>query len=168
MPKEATSSTRWVFFLSPLSRCSNTELSANWHVILQVVDSLKMAVLPQTHNTIPSPTTPKSCQQVCTLFWFSPNNYLVMQEFVRSWPIFEFSIRFHRTFVNCWISGTIKKQNKKRVLLKTDSKCNARWNALPGFPLGLENLEKWEGIFQSGNFEQIGKVRENHKKYWKI
>lgn len=89
-----------------------------------------MAVLPQTHNTIPSPTTPKSCQQVCTLFWCSPKNYLVMQEFVRSWPIFEFSIRFHRTFVNCWISGTIKKQNKKRVLLKTDSKCNARWNAL--------------------------------------
>ena len=37
----------------------------------------------------------------------------------------------------------------------------------PGFPLGLENLEKWEGIFQSGNFEQTGKVRENHTKYWK-
>ena len=51
---------------------------------------------------------------------------------------------------------------------------------LSGFPLGLENLEKWEGIFQSGksqgilnrleksgNFEQTGKVRENHTKYWK-
>ena len=37
-----------------------------------------------------------------------------------------------------------------------------------GFLLGLENLEKWEGIFQSGNFEQTGKVRENHTKYWKI
>ena len=36
-----------------------------------------------------------------------------------------------------------------------------------GFPLGLKNLEKWEGIFQSGNFEQTGKVRENHTKYWK-
>ena len=36
------------------------------------------------------------------------------------------------------------------------------------FPLGLENLEKWEGIFQSGNFEQTGKVRENDTKYWKI
>ena len=36
-----------------------------------------------------------------------------------------------------------------------------------GFPLGLENLEKWKGIFQSGNFEQTGKVRENHTKYWK-
>ena len=40
-----------------------------------------------------------------------------------------------------------------------------------GFPLGLENLEKWESIFQSGeksgNFEQTGKVRENHTKYWK-
>ena len=33
-----------------------------------------------------------------------------------------------------------------------------------GFPLGLE---KWEGIFQSGNFEQTGKVGENHTKYWK-
>ena len=40
-----------------------------------------------------------------------------------------------------------------------------------GFPLELENLEKWKGIFQSekksGNFEQTGKVRENHRKYWK-
>ena len=33
-----------------------------------------------------------------------------------------------------------------------------------GFPLGLE---KWEGIFQSGNVEQTGKVRENNAKYWK-
>ena len=36
-----------------------------------------------------------------------------------------------------------------------------------GFPLGLEkleNLEKWEGIFQSGNFEQTGKVREKSGK----
>ena len=33
-----------------------------------------------------------------------------------------------------------------------------------GLPLGLG---KWEGIFQSGNFEQTGKVRENHTKYWK-
>ena len=46
-----------------------------------------------------------------------------------------------------------------------------KWVKLPfgcvvpaGFPLGLE---KWEGIFQSGNFEQTGKVRENHTKYWK-
>ena len=36
-----------------------------------------------------------------------------------------------------------------------------------GFLLRLENLEKWEGIFQSGNFEQTGKVRENLTKYWK-
>ena len=36
-----------------------------------------------------------------------------------------------------------------------------------GFPLGLKNLEKWEGFFQSGNFEEIAKVRENHTKYWK-
>ena len=35
------------------------------------------------------------------------------------------------------------------------------------FPLVLENLEKWEGIFQSGNFELTGKVRENQTKYWK-
>ena len=33
-----------------------------------------------------------------------------------------------------------------------------------GFPIGLE---KWEGIFQWGNFEQTRKVRENHTKYWK-
>ena len=35
-------------------------------------------------------------------------------------------------------------------------------DAMSEFPLGLENLEKWEGIFQSGkssgNFEQTGKV----------
>ena len=37
----------------------------------------------------------------------------------------------------------------------------------PRFPLGLKALEKWEGIFQSENFEQTGKVRENHTKYWK-
>ena len=35
------------------------------------------------------------------------------------------------------------------------------------FPLGLENLEKWAGIFKSGNFEQTEKVRENHTKYRK-
>ena len=39
---------------------------------------------------------------------------------------------------------------------------------LAGFPLGLENLEKWEGIFpvreKSGNFEQTGKVREKSGK----
>ena len=39
---------------------------------------------------------------------------------------------------------------------------------MPGFPLGLENLEKWEGIFQSGKsqgiFDETGKVRENHIK----
>ena len=35
-----------------------------------------------------------------------------------------------------------------------------------GFPLGLENLKKWEGISQSGNFKQkiletnTGKLRE--------
>ena len=46
---------------------------------------------------------------------------------------------------------------------------------LTGFPLELEkleNLKKWEGIFpvreKSGKFEQTGKVRDNHTKYWKI
>ena len=37
-----------------------------------------------------------------------------------------------------------------------------------GFPLRLENLEKWEGIFQSGNFEQAGKVGESQGKSHKI
>ena len=32
----------------------------------------------------------------------------------------------------------------------------------------LQNLEKWEGIFQSGNFVKTGKVREFYwKVYWK-
>ena len=30
-----------------------------------------------------------------------------------------------------------------------------------------ENLEKSEGIFQSGNFVRTGKVREFYSKYWK-
>ena len=29
------------------------------------------------------------------------------------------------------------------------------------FPLGLENLEKWEGIFQSGKSQGILSVRES-------
>ena len=40
-----------------------------------------------------------------------------------------------------------------------------------GIPLGQENLEKWECIFQSGKSKGIlnrpEKVRENHSKYWK-
>ena len=49
------------------------------------------------------------------------------------------------------------------------------WNGLQvmdclmtGFPLGLENLEKWEGIFQSGKsqgilnrLEKSGKITQN-------
>ena len=46
---------------------------------------------------------------------------------------------------------------------------------LAWFPLGLENLEKWEGIFQSGNFEQTGQVKrkareitQNTGKFWEF
>ena len=35
------------------------------------------------------------------------------------------------------------------------------------FPLGMDSMEKREGIFQSGNYDQIGKVREIYPKYWK-
>ena len=42
------------------------------------------------------------------------------------------------------------------------------FNLCPGFPLGLENLEKWEGIFQSGKsqgilnrLEKSGKITQN-------
>ena len=42
--------------------------------------------------------------------------------------------------------------------------CNCLYVDHPGFLLGLENLEKWEGILESGNFEQTGKVRDiSHK-----
>ena len=41
-------------------------------------------------------------------------------------------------------------------------------NTLSGFPLGLENLEKWEGIFQAGKsqgifnrLEKSGKITQN-------
>ena len=49
------------------------------------------------------------------------------------------------------------------IIVESEVACTAT----TGFPLGLENLEKWEGIFQSGNFEQTGKVWEKHTKYWK-
>ena len=35
------------------------------------------------------------------------------------------------------------------------------------FPHGLEILEKWENIFQSGNFEQTGKVEKFYPQCWK-
>ena len=38
-------------------------------------------------------------------------------------------------------------------------------NGSPGFPQGLENLEKWQSIFRSG--DHTGKVREFYPKYWK-
>ena len=46
-------------------------------------------------------------------------------------------------------------------------KYNCERTDLLQLSLGPENLKKWEGIFQSGNFKQTGKDRENHKKYWK-
>ena len=40
-----------------------------------------------------------------------------------------------------------------------------------GFPLGPENLEKWEGIFQSGKSQgilnRLEKSGEDQTKYWK-
>ena len=38
------------------------------------------------------------------------------------------------------------------------------FQGLSWFPHGLENLEKWENIFQSGNFEQSAKVRKFYPK----
>ena len=42
------------------------------------------------------------------------------------------------------------------------------YSIVAGFPLGLENLEKWEGIFQSGKsqgilnrLEKSGKIAQN-------
>ena len=50
---------------------------------------------------------------------------------------------------------------------------------LTGFPLGLENLEKWEGIFQSGKSQGIlnrleksgksqGNITQNTGKLWEF
>ena len=33
--------------------------------------------------------------------------------------------------------------------------CNLELRKISGFPLGLENLEKWDGIFQSGKSQGI-------------
>ena len=52
------------------------------------------------------------------------------------------------------------------ILLKTEDGCAVV--KLAWFPLGLENLEKWEGIFQSGKsqgilnrLEKSGKITQN-------
>ena len=49
---------------------------------------------------------------------------------------------------------------------------NNLWK-LTGFPLELENLKKWEGIFQSGKsqgrfnrLEKSGKITQNTGKFW--
>ena len=39
--------------------------------------------------------------------------------------------------------------------------------ASTALPIGLENLQKEQGIFQSWTFEQTGKAGENQAKYWK-
>ena len=48
-------------------------------------------------------------------------------------------------------------------------------NTLSGFPLGLENLEKWEGIFQAGKsqgifnrLEKWEKITQNIGKLWEF
>ena len=50
-------------------------------------------------------------------------------------------------------------------------KCSKRILVYYSVPTRTGKLGKWEGIFQSaqksGNFEQTGKVLENHTKYWK-
>ena len=56
--------------------------------------------------------------------------------------------------------------------------CNITQSTLTGFPLGLENLEnleKWEGIFQSGKsqgilnrLEKSGKITQNTGKLRKF
>ena len=54
-------------------------------------------------------------------------------------------------------------------LKNTESKAGQQ--VLTGFPLGLENLEKWEGVFQSGKrqgilnrLEKLGKITQNTEK----
>ena len=55
-----------------------------------------------------------------------------------------------------WVPHTRSKKMQKKLLIFT------------GFPLGLENLEKWESIFQSGKsqgilnrLEKSGKITQN-------
>ena len=44
----------------------------------------------------------------------------------------------------------------------------AFYDQISWFPQGLENLEKWENFYQSGNFTQnTGKIRGIYPKYWK-
>ena len=61
-------------------------------------------------------------------------------------------------------SGQVKTQNTLSEV-KTQNTLSTK---ISGFPLGLENLEKWEGIFQSGKsqgilnrLEKSGKITQN-------
>ena len=57
---------------------------------------------------------------------------------------------------------------KKREAIREYLENGKTLNFVTGFPLGLENLEKWEGIFQSGKsqgilnrLEKSGKITQN-------
>ena len=79
--------------------------------------------------------------------------------------------QLHPDIVASIQSKTLFSKDEETLLGKVSSvsSLNTDWT---WFPLRLENLEKWEGIFQSekspGIFEQTEKVQENHTKYWKI
>ena len=51
------------------------------------------------------------------------------------------------------------------IMFDTFVLCDLRKNSW--FPLGLENLKKWEGIFQSGKSHGILNRLEKSQKYWK-
>ena len=67
--------------------------------------------------------------------------------------------------------GQTGKVGENHTKYRRNENISDKFSDISGFPLGLENLEKWEGNFpvreKSGNFDQTGKVRENHTKYWK-
>ena len=77
------------------------------------------------------------------------------------------------TFLLFWVFWQLHFFSDKEVCnLKNLSKAIAKPTYVitcnTGFPLGLENLEKWEGIFQSGKsqgilnrLEKSGKITQN-------
>ena len=61
----------------------------------------------------------------------------------------------------CFTSPDVKSSQKIRITQLFATRLSQSQLVSAWFPPGLENLVKWEGIFQSGNFVKTGKVREN-------
>ena len=71
--------------------------------------------------------------------------------------------------VICFVILSLKLMiHSSKVFPSRKDSCYGKFITKTGFPLGLENLEKWQGIFQSGKsqgilirLEKSGKITQN-------